>query len=194
MKIIEKKLFQEAEKLFYKKNYGGALLSYSQILEKNPESRKAKILVILTEMVMNKESGGDALYDYYSILLSEDVSNPEDVIQNILDSMDNQTLDFNNISSTPLKEHLMYADGITYSDFKEFSVKEKGFKEAFEDIVFTTKVIITSKKELIDFLNNLIENKFYSAAMNYLEGALKSFPNDKSLQFLANKLNKSSNS
>ena len=194
MKIIEKKLFQEAEKLFDKENYEKALLSYSQILEKNPLNRRAKILVILTEMVMNKESGGDALYDYYSILLSENVSNPEDVIENILDSIDNQRLDFENISSSPLKQHLMYADGITYSDFKDFSVKEKGFKEAFEDIVFTTKVLITSKNELLDFLNNLIEYEFYSAALNYLEGALKSFPNDTSLQFLANKLNISSNS
>jgi tetratricopeptide (TPR) repeat protein len=189
MKIIEKKLFQEAERLFDKENYNKALLSYSQILEKNPYNRKAKILVILTEMVMNKESGGDALYDYYSILLSENISDPEEVIQNILDSMDTQNGGFDKFTDSPLKKHLMYADGIIYSDFIDIAVKEKGFKKAFEDIVFTTKVIITNKKDLISFLNNLIEYEFYSAALNYLEGALKSFPNDKTLQFLANKLN-----
>ena len=193
MKIIEKILFQEAEKLFDKEHYRKALLSYSQILEKNPLNRRAKILVILTEMVMNNENGGDALYDYYLILLNEKVSDPETIIENILESIDNHKLDFNNVPSSPLKQHLMYADGITYTDFKDFSVKEKGFKKAFEDIIFTTKVLITSKGELLDFLNNLIDHEFYDAALNYLDGALKSFPNDKSLQFLANKLNIGSN-
>lgn len=188
MTIAEKRLFQEAEQLFNEEKYNQALLNYSQILEKNPYSRKAQMLVILTEMVMNNENGGEALYDYYSILLGENIPNPEDVIQNILDSIDNKQLEFNKLLNEPMKQQLMYADGISYTDFKEIAVQEKGFKRAFEDIVFTTKVIITSKRDLIDFLNNLIKYGFYSAALNYLEGALTTFPNDKSLQFLANKL------
>jgi tetratricopeptide (TPR) repeat protein len=188
MTIAEKRLFNDAEKLFNEEKYSQALLNYSKILESNPYSRKAQMLVILTEMVMNKENGGEALYDYYTILLGEEIPNPEDVIQSILDSLDNKQLGLNKIFDEPLKEQLMYADGISYADFKEIAVKEKGFKRAFEDIVFTTKVIITNKGDLIDFLNNLIKYGFYSAALNYLESALSTFPNDKSLQFLADKL------
>lgn len=194
MKIMEIKLLEEAEKFFNKTNYDKALLNYSQILKINPENKKAKILVILTEMVMNRENGGEALYDYYSILLAENLENPEEVIQNILDSIDNQNLQFDKLTNEPLKKHLMYADGISYSDFQDIAVKEKGFKKAFEDMIFTSKIIITNKKELINFLNNLIEYEFYSEALNYLEGALKSFPNDKSLQFLVEKLNIGSDS
>jgi len=188
MTIAEKRLFEEAEQFFNEEKYEQALLSYAEILKRNPYSRKAQMLVILTEMVMNNESGGEALYDYYSILLEENIPNSEDIIQNILDSIDNKQLEFNKLLNEPLKEQLMYADGISYTDFKEIAVKEKGFKRAFEDIVFTTKVIITTKRELVDFLNNLIKYGFYSAALNYLEGALTTFPNDKSLQFLAKKL------
>jgi tetratricopeptide (TPR) repeat protein len=194
MKITEQRLFEEAERFFNEAKYSKALLNYSQILEINPFNRKAQILVILTEMVMNKESGGEALYDYYTILLNEEVINPEEIIQGILDSIDNRKLEFDKIFDDTLKQHLMYADGISYSDFKEFAIKEKGFKRAFEDIIFTTKVIITNKRDLIDFLNNLIKHNFYGAALNYLEGALTTFPNDKSLQFLSNKLNVSLNS
>ena len=190
----EKELLKEAEIFFNSGNYTKALLNYSQILNISPQNTKAKILVILTEMVMNKESGGEALYDYYAILTKADISNPEEVIYNILNSIDNKKVDLENLPNSTLNEHLLYADGITYSDFKDFAIKKKGFKKAFEDIIFTTKIIITEKKELLDFLNNLIKYEFYGTALSYLEGALQSFPHDKSLQFLAQKLNISSNS
>jgi len=190
----EKELFKDAEKSFNSENYKKALINYSQILNINPENDKAKILVILTEMVMNKESGGDALYDYYTILIKANISNPEDVIYNLLESIDNKKVDLGNLPSSALEEHLLYSDGITYTDFKAFAIKQKGFKKAFEDIIFTTKIIITEKEELLDFLNNLVKYEFYGTALSYLEGALESFPNDKSLQFLAKKLNIGNNS
>ena len=152
------------------------------------------MLVILTEMVMNKETGAEALYDYYLILESENVPNPEDIIQTIIDSIDNHQLELSKLLNEQLQQQLLYADGISYTDFKEIAVKEKGFKRAFEDIVFTTKVIITNKQDLIDFLNHLIKYGFYGPALNYLEGALSTFPDDKSLQFIAKKLNMSSHS
>jgi len=190
----EKDLLKDAEKNFNSENYTKALINYSQILNINPNNAKAKILLILTEMVMNKESGGEALYDYYLILIKADLSNPEEVIYNILDSIDNKKVDLDNLPNSALNEHLLYADGITYSDFNNFSIKRKGFKQAFEDMIFTTKIIITKKTELLDFLNNLIKYEFYGTALSYLEGALESFPDDKSLQFLAQQLNISSDS
>jgi tetratricopeptide (TPR) repeat protein len=188
MNFSENRMFQDAENLYSGKNYEKAILLYSEILKVNPSNEKARMLAILTEMVMNKESGGEALYDYYYILLSENIPNAEGIIQNILDSIENKQLEFDDLSPENIQQQLMYADGISYSEFKEVAVKEKGFKKAFQDITFTTKVIITSKRDLIDFLNHLIKYGFYSSAINYLDNALSTFPNDKSLQFLANKL------
>jgi tetratricopeptide (TPR) repeat protein len=186
--LSEKRLFKDAQIYFDKANYKKALLSYSEILQINPSNRKAKLLVVLTDMVMNKENGGEALYDYYSILKSESVPDAESVIEGILESIDSQKLELEKVVN-PLQEHLLYADGISYTEFKDIAVKEKGFKRAFEDVMFSTKVIITNKKDLIDFLNNLVKNHFYEVAMSYLEGALSTFPNDKSLQFLVQKIN-----
>jgi tetratricopeptide (TPR) repeat protein len=187
LRFSEKKLLKDARAYFDKADYKNALLSYSEILQKYPANREAKLLVVLTDMVMNKESGAEALYDYYSILQNEKVPDAENVIEGILESIDSQKLEFDKLSD-PLQEHLLYSDGISYSEFKDVAVREKGFKKAFEDVMFSTKVIITDRKDLVDFLNNLIKHHFYGIAMNYLEGALKTFPNDKSLQFLFSKI------
>ena len=55
------------------------------------------------------------------------------------------------------------------------------FKEAFEDIMFSTKVIISRKEDFVDFLAKLIENGFVEISLNYLESAVTLFPNDEQL-------------
>lgn len=193
MKIVERKLLNEAEDYFNQQNYEKALYNYSTILQENPENKKAKILAILTEMVMNKEEGASGLYDYYSILQDEDaIENPEDIIETIIETMDSKSSELSKALEEPLKNHLLYEEGITYREFKELIVSQKGFKRAFEDIVFSTKVLITEKSDLIDFLNNLLKFGFYSVALSYLESALTTFPNDKKLQFMLKKIVKES--
>jgi tetratricopeptide (TPR) repeat protein len=189
LRVSEKKLLKSGRAYFDKADYRKALLNYSEVLQKDPTNREAKLLVVLTDMVMNKENGAEALYDYYLILKDENSVNAEDIIEGLLESIDNQKLEFDKLTD-PLQEHLLYADGISYSEFKDVAVREKGFKKAFEDVMFSTKVIITNRTDLIDFLNNLVKNHFYGIALNYLEGALTTFPNDKSLQFLFDKLNR----
>jgi tetratricopeptide (TPR) repeat protein len=189
LRVSEKKLLKSGRAYFDKADYRKALLNYSEVLQKDPTNREAKLLVVLTDMVMNKENGAEALYDYYLILKDENSVNAEDIIEGLLESIDNQKLEFDKLTD-PLQEHLLYADGISYAEFKDVAVREKGFKKAFEDVMFSTKVIITNRTDLIDFLNNLVKNHFYGIALNYLEGALTTFPNDKSLQFLFDKLNR----
>jgi tetratricopeptide (TPR) repeat protein len=188
MKTFAKKLFRKAEINFNKENYKKALYYYSTILKENPNNRKAKILAILTEMVMNKEEGASGLYDYYLILQKEGRAiNPEDVIENIIDILDSQSFELNKIIANSIAESnnkLLYENGISYSEFKEFVVLKKGFKQAFEDTILSTKVIITNQDDLIDFIQNLFKHGLKTVAINYLESALQTFPDDKRLQFI----------
>ncbi len=62
------------------------------------------------------------------------------------------------------------------------------FKEAFEDIMFSTKVIISRKEDFVDFLAKLIENGFVEISLNYLESAVTLFPNDEQLLTLIKKV------
>ena len=66
----------------------------------------------------------------------------------------------------------------------------ESFKEIFENIMFSTRVIITKKEDFIDFLDNLIEHGFAEMALSYLENALSVYPSDKMLRKLLKKLSK----
>ena len=62
------------------------------------------------------------------------------------------------------------------------------FKTTFENIMFSTKVIITKKEDFLDFLDKLIEHNFVDMALNYLENALSIYPDDALLSKLLKKL------
>ena len=177
-------LIAQGEALFARREYKLALEKYSKVLNLNPFDKTATILAILTEMTMNKEDGAEALYEYYSILKAEKHDDAEEIIEAIIDSLDNKTLELNKILEEPLKEQILYENGITYEEFKEFIVEEMGFKNAYESVMFSTKVIITNKTDFIDFLEELIKNGFYSSAIGYLETAITNFPNNYKLQEL----------
>jgi len=79
-------------------------------------------------------------------------------------------------------------NAIEYNDFMEL-VKDRGsFKEAYQDIMFSTKVAITTKEDLIDFIGKLIENNFNKTAYSYLDGFNQYFAYDDELTALYDKL------
>jgi hypothetical protein len=79
-------------------------------------------------------------------------------------------------------------NAIEYKDFLKLIEDRGSFKQAYEDIMFSTKVAITSKEELLDFVNNLIENNFRSTAYNYLDGVNEFFAYDQEISKLYEKL------
>ena len=81
-------------------------------------------------------------------------------------------------------------NGIKYEDFMSLIQSRGSFKEAFEDIMFSTKVIISKKEDFVDFLAKLIENGFVEISLNYLENAVTLFPNDEQLISLIKKAQK----
>lgn len=61
-------------------------------------------------------------------------------------------------------------DGILYKDFKELE-KDIGFKEAFEDLMFSSKIIFTNKNDFLYFVKNLVKFGYEDIAMNYFENS-----------------------
>jgi predicted subunit of tRNA(5-methylaminomethyl-2-thiouridylate) methyltransferase len=90
----------------------------------------------------------------------------------------------------PSRNKIEYEDGIMYEDFRVLLDEGASFKETFENIMFSTKVIITHREDLLDFLDHLIENGFGEMAMSYLESAIVAFPTDKDLHRLIKKIAK----
>lgn len=190
MSISKYKMLSQAKDSFSKSDYKNALEKFAVVLQNFPNSKEAYNGVILAEMAMSGEGGAEALFDYYEILKEEDKEEADIIIGNILQNMDGSLEKLGEMFAEPLRDRLEFEDGILYQDFKAIVDSGESFKETFENIMFSTRVIITQKEDFVDFLDNLIENGFAEMALTYLENALSVYPSDELLRKLLKKLAK----
>ena len=191
--ISKYKILSQAKESFTKAEYERALQKFAEVLQNYPNSKEAYNGVILSEMAMSGETGAEALFDYYEILREEDKEEADVVMEGILQNMDGTLDKLSEAFMQPLRERVEFEDGILYSDFKKLLDEGADFKETFENIMFSTRVIITEKEDFLDFLDNLIEHGFSEMALTYLENALSVYPSDKLLTKLLKKLAQGSN-
>jgi len=187
------KALKQANELFLAGQYSEALRDYSLVLKDFPDSKEAYNGAILSDMAMSGESAGEALFDYYTILRSEDVETADTVISEILQTMDGTLDQLAGLFQETMKQRLDYEDGIMYTEFKELVENDSDFNRIFENIMFSTRVIITEKEDFVDFLDNLIDHGYQEMALSYLESALGVYPNDRQLRNLLRRLAKGKN-
>lgn len=188
--ISKYKVLTQAKESFSKAEYKVALEKFAQVLQSYPNSKEAYNGVILSEMAMSGEGGAEALFDYYEILKEEDSEQADVIMSQILKEMDGSLEKLSEVFAKPLRERIELEDGILYSDFKKLLDEGAAFKETFENIMFSTRVIITQKDDFLDFLERLIEHGFSEMALTYLENALSIYPSDTSLRKLLKSLAK----
>lgn len=186
--ISKFKILSQAKESFSRAEYKKALDKFAQVLQKDPDSKEAYNGVILSEMAMSGEEGAEAIFDYYEILQDENKEQADLIISEILESMDGSLEKLSEIFAEPLRERVEFEEGILYSDFLKILEEGGDFVETFENIMFSTRVVITSKEDFIDFLDKLIEHDFTQMALTYLENALSVYPGDKLLRKLMKKL------
>ncbi len=187
--ISKYKILSQAKKYFSESNYQKALEKFALVLQNDPSSKEAYNGVILSEMALSGEGGAEALFDYYEVLKLEDQESADEIMSNILDNMEGTLEKLTELLTEPLREKLEEEDGILYEDFlKILQENDNDFKEVFENIMFSTKVIISKKEDFLDFLDQLIENGYNEMAINYLESALSVYPTDMKLRELVDKV------
>ncbi len=186
--ISKYKILSQAKDNFSRAEYKSALEKFAQVLQNYPNSKEAFNGVILSEMAMSGEEGAEALFDYYEILKEEDKEEADSIMSEILEGMDGSLEKLSEVFAEPLRNRLEFEEGILYSDFVKILQEGGDFVETFENIMFSTRVIITSKEDFIDFLDKLIEHDFVQMALTYLENALSVYPSDKFLRKLLKKL------
>ena len=182
------KTLQAANDKFSKQEYEKALLDYALVLKADPENREAYNGAILAEMAMSGEETAAALFDYYAVLRKEDNEDADEIMNDIIESMDGTVETLNELLVDPINEKLESENGILYADFKLLVEDSGDFKRTFENIMFSTRVIITAKDDFIDFLDQLLHNGFKEMGLSYLESALKTYPNDEKLHKLLEEL------
>ncbi|TKI71131.1 hypothetical protein FCU45_01745 [Sulfurimonas crateris] len=190
MAISKHKILSQAKDSFSKSDYKNALEKFAAVLQNFPNSKEAYNGVILAEMALSGEGGAEALFDYYEILKEEDKEQADIIMSDILQNMDGSMEKLSEVFAQPIRDRIEFEDGILYKDFKALIDSGESFKETFENIMFSTRVIITQKEDFADFLDSLIEHGFAEMALTYLENALSVYPSDALLKKLLKKLAK----
>ncbi|MGX2984602.1 hypothetical protein ACWIWK_03870 [Helicobacter sp. 23-1048] len=163
------KLLKDGFKLFRHKNYGRAYNYFERAFLLAPQNKEAKIGLFLTEHAKDYPDSAHTTYEFYQHLLSSGTSRlkSQKQILKIIQSMDEATLVLsNNFKNTDSKK-TQSLDGVLYGDFLEAVSTRGSFKEAFEDIMFSSKLIFTKKKDFYHFLHQLIDNGFAEIGLEY---------------------------
>ncbi len=179
-KISQDLLLQRAENEFLQGNYAKALRSYGLILKDYPTLDEAKIGVYLSDLGIESEEEAQALFDYYQMIKSEK-ENAVDIIDGLIENLDSSKHKLQELLIEPIEEQIEYSDGIRYSDFQALVKSRGSFKKTFEDIMFSTKVVITNKDEFIDFVTQLANEGFDEMALGYLDASSSLFGNDQDI-------------
>ena len=169
-------LLDRAERLFLEKNYSDALKLYALTLEIEESNTEAYIGAILCDLGFDFSDDAQVIYYYYQTIKSS-AKNSKESIEMLVDTVTTSTQDIFNL----IDADAALDDGIDYDDFLDIIEDKENFREAFEDAIFSTKVIISKKSQFIDFIKRLAENGYYGVALDYLESHAPFYKNDQDI-------------
>jgi len=181
-KVNQTILLQRAEGEFLQGDFENALRSYGLILKDYPTLDEATIGVYLSDLGVENKEEAQALFDYYQAI-KEEKKNAVEIIDHLIETLDSSKHEIHKLLD-PVEEQIDYSDGIRYSDFLILVEDRGSFKLAFEDIMFSTKVVITNKDDFIDFVTKLGQEGFDEMALRYLDATSHLFGNDQDILVL----------
>ena len=181
-------LLQKAHGFFVAQEYDKALFLYSQISYTQPTNLEYQLYALFCDIASEDSNKAQELFDYFIIKKEEDFSNAIEFIKNSIDAYDGDQELILRMIQDVTKQSVESLDAIEYEDFLQLEKARGSFRVAYEDIMFSTKVAIQSKDDLVDFINKLIENGFDTTAYSYLDGFNEVFSYDKDLTTLYEKL------
>ena len=176
-KVNPNRLLQRAEEEFLQGDFQMALQTYGLLLKDYPGMDEAKVGVFLSDLGTESAEEAQALFDYYQ-LIKEERENAADIIDGLIESLSSTKMQLSELLVDPLQEQVEYGEGIRYSDFLDLVESRGSFRKAFEDIMFSTKVVITDKDQFIDFVTRLAKEGFDEMALNYLDATTSLFGDD----------------
>jgi len=184
-KVNKNLLLQRAEGEFLSGEFGSALRDYAILLKDYPTLDEAKVGAYLSDLGIESSEEAQALFDYYQAIKDEK-ENAAEIIDSLIRTLDHSKDALKKLLVDPIEEQVEYSDGVRYSTFLELVELRGSFKRAFEDIMFSTKIIITNKEEFIDFVKKLTAEGFNETALNYLDASSALFGNDQEVLVLYN--------
>jgi tetratricopeptide (TPR) repeat protein len=186
-------IIEEAHGYFANKEYDIALFLYSQVLSIEPNNIEYKIYPILCDIGGENSDKAQALFEYFSIQKELNQEKAIEFVKEAISAYDGNNELMMKIFKDFSIQTIESLDAIDYEDFLNLVDSRGSFREAYEDIMFSTKVAIKSKKDLIDFIEQLIDNDFNTTAYSYLDNFQKLFTFDDDISKLYEKLGEKRN-
>ena len=185
-KISISRLLTRAENQFSLGKYNDALTTYGLLLKADATHRVAKIGVYLCDIGLDNSDEAQALFDYYQIIKTEQ-DDAQEVMTNLISTLDT-TKDQIEELLRPSEDRVEYEDGIRFRDFLEFVDNRGDFSKAFEDVMFSTRVILKGKAEYKEFVLELIKRGHNKLAEQFLDSMSSAFGKDQDIYELYHKL------
>jgi hypothetical protein len=185
-KVSINRLLIRAEQQFSIGEYRSAMTTYGLLLKESPSHSDAKIGAFLCDIGIENAEEAQALFDYYQIIKKEQ-DNASEVMTNLISTLDSTKNQITDLLS-PIEDKIEYEDGIGYKDFLRFVDDRGDFSKAFEDVMFSTKVILRGKDEYIDFVSQLIDKGKDRLAEQFLDSMSSTFGKSQDIYELYHKL------
>lgn len=188
MNINYKNTLLKAAKFFQNRDFSNALKLYSIVYRDQPDNIDAKAGILLSSLPVEMQDDVLQLYDFYNIAKTFDAANSYEALESLVESLESGVTRASDGSIISFDEMVETEEGITYSDFKKLLEESDDFKEVFQNVFFSTKVIITQKKDFFEFINTLIEHEYIEMALSYIDNASSVFPADEQIRELLKKI------
>ena len=165
-------------KAFSRGEFELAKLYFSLAYEKSGEEEILFLLELCQTALADREEAL-MLFDFYNLSPKTQTAELFKILNSINEKIASEA------ASEPGAEDEIAV--IAYADFM-LAVSQKGFKDAFESIIFSSKIAISDKSEMIEFLENLIENGYYEMGLNYVESSAAAYAGDERFEALMQKI------
>lgn len=184
-----KELMKRAEFAFEQEAYDQALFHLSLAMKRSPESEAAEVLIQLSALAMEFPEEARAVYEFYQIAREIDAAHASAMARALIESIENYEVYG---SAAELAERFRSRSeersAISYDEFRQLVDENDDFKEIFEKVIYSTRVVIADKGEFFAFIEELIDNGYTEMALAYIDSANAVFPSDLRLRQLLDKI------
>lgn len=160
-------------KAFYKNRFDEAK-SYFSLAYEAKSDKKLLFLIMLCSLAKQKQDEAMILFEIF--IAKDKMGIKSDEMDEILSILESKIDEFD--------EEFEAQNAISYDDFMKAVGQSGSFKKTFENIMFSTRVLINSREDFLDFVENLIKNDFLEMGLTYLESAALLFKGDERINAL----------
>lgn len=166
-----------AIKAFYAGRFDDAKNFFSLAYEQKPD-KKLLFLIMLCSLAKHRTDEAMMLFEVFKT--KDKIGIKTDEMDEILEVLESKIEEFD--------EDFEIQNAISYDDFMRAVRENGGFKKTFEGIMFSTRVMINTREDFLDFVENLIKHDFLEMGLTYLETAAVFFKGDERISLLMDEI------